>query len=52
VFAGDREPMNPRLHIAMHQIVPNQILEDDPPETWRPSSVSPVWVATGTRSST
>jgi hypothetical protein len=34
VFAGDRELMNPRLHFAMHQIVANQILADDPPETW------------------
>jgi Domain of unknown function (DUF1841) len=28
------EPFSPRLHIAMHQIVANQMLADDPPETW------------------
>ncbi len=29
------EPFSPRLHIAMHQVVANQLLADDPPETWR-----------------
>jgi hypothetical protein len=28
------EPFSPRLHLAMHQIVANQLLADDPPETW------------------
>ena len=28
------EPINPRLHLAMHQIVANQLLADDPSETW------------------
>jgi hypothetical protein len=28
------EPMSPRLHIAMHEIVANQLWDDDPPETW------------------
>lgn len=28
------EPINPRLHIAMHQIVATRLLADDPPETW------------------
>jgi uncharacterized protein DUF1841 len=28
------EPVNPRLHVAMHQVVANQLLADDPPETW------------------
>jgi Domain of unknown function (DUF1841) len=32
VVAG--EPMNPRLHITMHEIVANQLWDDDPPETW------------------
>jgi hypothetical protein len=27
--------MNPRLHITMHEIVANQLWDDDPPETWR-----------------
>ena len=31
----DGEPVNPRLHVAMHQIVANQLLSDDPPETWQ-----------------
>jgi uncharacterized protein DUF1841 len=26
--------MNPRLHLAMHEIVANQICDDDPPEVW------------------
>jgi hypothetical protein len=29
------EPFSPRLHIAMHQIVANQLLADDPPVTWQ-----------------
>jgi Domain of unknown function (DUF1841) len=33
VIAG--EPVNPRLHVAMHQVVANQLLADDPPETWQ-----------------
>lgn len=28
------EPMNPRLHIAMHEIVTNQLWADDEPEVW------------------
>lgn len=28
------QPMSPRLHIAMHEIVANQLWDDDPPETW------------------
>lgn len=34
-FGGDDEPVNPRLHVTMHQIVANQLLADDPPETWQ-----------------
>ena len=30
-----REVMNPRLHIAMHEIVTNQLWADDPPEMWQ-----------------
>ena len=29
------EPANPRLHVTMHQIVANQLMADDPPETWQ-----------------
>jgi hypothetical protein len=28
------EPMSPRLHISMHEVVTNQLWDDDPPETW------------------
>jgi hypothetical protein len=31
----EREVMNPRLHIAMHEIMANQLLADDPPEMWQ-----------------
>ena len=29
------ETVNPRLHVAMHQVMANQLLADDPPETWQ-----------------
>ncbi|HXQ18089.1 MAG TPA: DUF1841 family protein [Acidimicrobiales bacterium] len=29
------EVMNPRLHIAIHEIVTNQLWADDPPEMWQ-----------------
>jgi len=28
------QPMSPRLHIAMHEIVANQLWDDDPAEVW------------------
>jgi hypothetical protein len=28
------ETVNPRLHVAMHRVVANQLLADDPPEAW------------------
>lgn len=31
----DGEPMNPRLHLLLHQLVANQIWHDDPPEMWQ-----------------
>ena len=31
----DGEPVSPRLHVAMHQIVASQLLADDPPQTWQ-----------------
>jgi Domain of unknown function (DUF1841) len=31
----DGEPVNPRLHVAMHQVVANQLLADDPRQTWQ-----------------
>ena len=27
--------VNPRLHVALHQVVANQLLADDPPCTWQ-----------------
>ncbi|MGI8414493.1 MAG: DUF1841 family protein [Solirubrobacteraceae bacterium] len=30
----DGEPINPRLHLAMHEIVATQLWDDDPPEVW------------------
>jgi hypothetical protein len=29
------EPMSPRLHVTLHGVVANQLLTDDPPETWQ-----------------
>lgn len=29
------ETMSPELHIAMHEIVTNQLWDDDPPEVWQ-----------------
>ena len=29
------QTVNPRVHVAMHQVVANQLLADDPPETWQ-----------------
>jgi hypothetical protein len=34
VIAGG-QAVNPRLHVAMHQVVANQLLADDPPEAWQ-----------------
>ena len=31
----DGEPVNPTLHVALHAIIANQLLADDPPETWQ-----------------
>jgi len=32
--AVEGQPINPRLHIAMHEIVANQLWDDDPSEAW------------------
>ena len=32
---ADGEPFNPTLHVTLHQVIANQILADDPPETWQ-----------------
>jgi hypothetical protein len=31
----DGQTVNPRLHVAMHQVVANQLLADDPPQAWQ-----------------
>jgi hypothetical protein len=31
----DGETINPALHIAMHEVVANQLWDDNPPEVWR-----------------
>jgi len=31
----DGEEMNPRLHLTLHEIIVEQLWEDDPPEAWR-----------------
>jgi hypothetical protein len=33
VLAGER--MSPRLHITMHELIANQLWDDDPSEVWR-----------------
>jgi Plasmid pRiA4b ORF-3-like protein/Domain of unknown function (DUF1841) len=34
-FDGEIDGVNPRLHIAIHEVVANQLWEDDPAEVWR-----------------
>jgi hypothetical protein len=34
-FEGEVDGVNPRLHIAVHEVVVNQLWDDDPPETWQ-----------------
>jgi Domain of unknown function (DUF1841) len=31
----DGEPINPRLHITMHELIVNQLWDNDPPEVWQ-----------------
>ena len=35
VLGADGEPMSPRLHVTMHMVIANQLLADEPPETWQ-----------------
>jgi hypothetical protein len=35
LFDGEADGVNPRLHLATHEIVANQLWDDDPPEAWR-----------------
>ena len=34
-FDGEIDGVNPRLHIVIHEVVANQLWEDDPAEAWR-----------------
>lgn len=34
VIEIDGEPMNPRLHLVMHEVVAEQLWQDDPAEVW------------------
>ena len=31
----DGKPVNPTLHVALHAMIANQLLADEPPETWQ-----------------
>jgi Domain of unknown function (DUF1841) len=35
LFDGELDGVNPRLHLAMHEVAANQLWDDDPPEAWR-----------------
>jgi hypothetical protein len=35
VIGDSGEPMNPTLHVVLHLVVSNQLMADDPPETWQ-----------------
>jgi hypothetical protein len=35
MVGADGEPMSPRLHVTLHQVIANQLLADEPPETWQ-----------------
>ncbi|MCA1655843.1 MAG: plasmid pRiA4b ORF-3 family protein, partial [Pseudonocardiaceae bacterium] len=32
---GELDGMNPRLHLTMHEVVANQLWDNDPPEAWQ-----------------
>lgn len=32
---GEIHGVNPRLHLAMHEVIANQLWADDPPEAWQ-----------------
>jgi hypothetical protein len=34
-FDGEVDGVNPRLHVAIHEVVANQLWDDDPPEAWQ-----------------
>jgi len=46
---ADGEPFNPQLHVTLHQVIANQILADDPPETWQTVHAARVAAAENAR---
>jgi hypothetical protein len=34
-FEGEIDGVNPRLHLAIHEVVANQLWDDDPPQAWQ-----------------
>jgi hypothetical protein len=34
-FDGEVDGVNPRLHLAIHEVIANQLWDDDPPEAWQ-----------------
>jgi hypothetical protein len=34
-FEGEADGVNPRLHLAVHEMIANQLWDDEPPEAWR-----------------
>jgi hypothetical protein len=35
IITASGETINPTLHVALHGLIANQLLNDDPPETWQ-----------------
>jgi Domain of unknown function (DUF1841) len=35
LFDGELDGHNPRLHLTMHEVIANQLWDDDPPEVWQ-----------------
>lgn len=34
-WSGEIDGMNPRFHLTMHEIIANQLWDDEPPEVWQ-----------------
>lgn len=34
-WEGEVDGVNPRLHLALHEIIVNQLWDDNPPQTWQ-----------------
>jgi hypothetical protein len=35
LFEGELDGHNPRLHLTMHEVIANQLWDNDPPEVWQ-----------------